>query len=243
MPGIPVLPTLERFGATRTEREEHGQDEAMRSRCGRTQDAPRQRKRRAALRELGCLAPGAPMCTAEPAPGLPRRIDGVDFVARRADLARARARLSIRREAVAVHRSVGAVESVPRSEAMPTPQKTGGTADLSGFESYGTCPFATAASRLGRFWRVSCLAARRMPIASLVVTLDERTGLRQSALARLVEDCRVEIGEPRGPHLPIVLDTLTVEESVHAVEAFLSTPGVLGVDVVRIDFAVDEDPQ
>jgi hypothetical protein len=82
-----------------------------------------------------------------------------------------------------------------------------------------------------------------MPIASLVVTLDDRTALRQCALARLVEDRRVEIGEPRGPHLPVVLETLSAEEGVHAIEDLLSTPGVLGVDVVRIDFAVDEDPQ
>lgn len=87
------------------------------------------------------------------------------------------------------------------------------------------------------------LLPRHMPIASLVVTLDDRTALRQCALARLVEDRRVEIGEPRGPHLPIVLDTLSAEEGVHAIEDLLSTPGVLGVDVVRIDFAVDEDPQ
>lgn len=80
-----------------------------------------------------------------------------------------------------------------------------------------------------------------MPIASLVVTLDERTSLRESALAMLVGDPRVDIGEARGSHLPVVLDTQTTEEGVHAVEALLATPGVLGVDVVRIDFAEDEE--
>ena len=92
-------------------------------------------------------------------------------------------------------------------------------------------------------WRVSCFAAPRMPIASLVVTLDDRPPLRETALATLVSDARVDIGQACGGPLPVVLDTLTTEESVQAVEALLATPGVLGVDVVRIDFAVDEDPE
>lgn len=80
-----------------------------------------------------------------------------------------------------------------------------------------------------------------MPIASVVVTLDHRDGLRQEALARLVADQRIDLGEAVGPHLPIVLDTETSEEGVELVEALLTTPGILGVDVVRIDFAADEE--
>lgn len=80
-----------------------------------------------------------------------------------------------------------------------------------------------------------------MPIASVVVTLDRRDGLRQEALARLIADRRVDLGEAVGLHLPAVLDTATPEEGVELVESLLATPGVLGVDVVQIDFAVDEE--
>jgi hypothetical protein len=79
-----------------------------------------------------------------------------------------------------------------------------------------------------------------MPIASLVVTVDDRDLLRQSALGRLLADPRVELGEARGAYLPVVVDTVTAEEGEELVESLLATPGVLGVDVVGIDFSMDE---
>ena len=79
-----------------------------------------------------------------------------------------------------------------------------------------------------------------MPIASLVVTLDDRDLLRQSALGRIVADPCVEVGEARGAYLPIVVDTVTAAEGEELVESLLRTPGVLGVDVVGIDFSMDE---
>ena len=81
-----------------------------------------------------------------------------------------------------------------------------------------------------------------MPIASLVVTLDNREPLRQSALGRLVADARVDLGVARGPYLPIVVDTVTAQEGEELVESLLATPGVLGVDVVGIDFSLDGEP-
>jgi hypothetical protein len=80
-----------------------------------------------------------------------------------------------------------------------------------------------------------------MPIASVVVTLDERGGLRLQALARLVADRRIDLGAAVGAHVPAVIDTETSGEGVELVEALLATPGILGVDVVGIDFATDED--
>jgi len=80
-----------------------------------------------------------------------------------------------------------------------------------------------------------------MPIASVVVTLDPREGLRQQALARMVGDQRIDLGEAIGPHLPAVIDTESATEGAELVEALLATPGVLGVDVVRIDFDADEE--
>jgi hypothetical protein len=79
-----------------------------------------------------------------------------------------------------------------------------------------------------------------MPIASLVVTLDDRDFLRQSALGRIVADRRVAVGETRGAYLPIVVDTVTAEEGEELVGSLLTIPGVLGVDVVGIDFSLDE---
>lgn len=86
------------------------------------------------------------------------------------------------------------------------------------------------------------LGACLMPIASLVVTLDDRDALRRGALGRLVADDRVDLGEARGAYLPIVVDTATAVEGAELVESLLATPGVLGVDVVRIDFSADEEP-
>jgi hypothetical protein len=80
-----------------------------------------------------------------------------------------------------------------------------------------------------------------MPIASLVVTLDDRDSLRQSALGRLVADSRIELGDALGAYLPIVVDTVTAEEGEELVESLLRTPGVLGVDVAGIDFSIDEE--
>lgn len=80
-----------------------------------------------------------------------------------------------------------------------------------------------------------------MPIASLVITLDEREPLRGAALGRLVEDSRVDLGEAKGLYLPVVVDTKTALEGAELVEELLSTPGVLGIDVVRIDFDCDEE--
>ena len=79
-----------------------------------------------------------------------------------------------------------------------------------------------------------------MSIASLVVTLDERAPLRRSALGRLIADARVELGTARGAYVPIVVDTPTAQEGEELVESLLATPGVLRVDVVGIDFSLDD---
>lgn len=78
-----------------------------------------------------------------------------------------------------------------------------------------------------------------MPIASVVVTLDPRVGLRREALARMLGERRIELGEPVGAYVPVVVDTETASEGAELCESLLATPGVLSVDVVRIDFAAD----
>jgi hypothetical protein len=86
-------------------------------------------------------------------------------------------------------------------------------------------------------WMLRC--ACPMPIASLVVTLDNRDSLRQAALGRLLADTRVDLGVARGAYLPIVVDTVTAQEGEELVESLLATPGVLRIDVVGIDFSLD----
>ncbi len=84
--------------------------------------------------------------------------------------------------------------------------------------------------------------AHPVPVASLVVTLDGREPLRRGALSRLVADARIDLGEASGAYLPIVIDTLTAQEGEELVESLLVTPGVLGVDLVGVDFSLDGDP-
>ncbi|MCU0681549.1 MAG: hypothetical protein MUF34_04695 [Polyangiaceae bacterium] len=79
-----------------------------------------------------------------------------------------------------------------------------------------------------------------MPITSLVLTLDARELVRHHALARLVADARVELGTANGPHLPAVLDTASAREGAELLEELLATPGVLHIDVVGVDFSLDE---
>ncbi|MFO0677051.1 MAG: hypothetical protein U0169_10970 [Polyangiaceae bacterium] len=73
------------------------------------------------------------------------------------------------------------------------------------------------------------------------MTLDPREGLRREALARMIGDPRIDLGESVGAHVPVVLDTQTASEGAELCESLLATPGVLGLDVVRIDFAADEE--
>jgi hypothetical protein len=79
-----------------------------------------------------------------------------------------------------------------------------------------------------------------MPIASLVVTLDNRESLRHLALGCLVSDARVALGTACGEYLPVVVDTTTAEEGAALLESWLTVPGVLQVDVVGIDFSTEE---
>lgn len=77
----------------------------------------------------------------------------------------------------------------------------------------------------------------RMPISSLVVTLDSDPNLRQRAVAALAAMSRVTLGEPYSSRLPVVVETATLAEGRQFVEQQLThLEGVRFVDVVRIDF-------
>lgn len=75
-----------------------------------------------------------------------------------------------------------------------------------------------------------------MPIASVVISTAPDRELRRLALATLLSEPRVELGEAQGDYLPAVLDTATAEEGEELVEALLQSVGVLRVDIVSIHF-------
>lgn len=75
-----------------------------------------------------------------------------------------------------------------------------------------------------------------MPIASVVISTAPEGELRRRALAALLAEPRVELGDAQGDYLPAVLDTGTAEEGEELVSELLRTVGILRVDVVSIDF-------
>ena len=75
-----------------------------------------------------------------------------------------------------------------------------------------------------------------MPIASVIISPVPDRELRCRALAALLTEPRVELGEAQGDYLPAVLDTGTAEEGEELVSDLLKTAGILRVDVVSIHF-------
>ena len=71
-----------------------------------------------------------------------------------------------------------------------------------------------------------------MPVSGIVVTL-----ARAEALAVLAADPRLTFGEPKGPFVPAVLETSTLEEAERVGEALMESALVRFVDVVTVDFS------
>ena len=78
-----------------------------------------------------------------------------------------------------------------------------------------------------------------MPIASIVLTLDDRKLPWEGVLAEIAQDPRVELGSARGRCVPAVLDTASAQEGEALVQSFFEKEGVLFVDVVAVDFSED----
>ncbi len=76
-----------------------------------------------------------------------------------------------------------------------------------------------------------------MPVSALVVTLDAGERARRGVLYVLSRDPRVSVGEPVGERLPVVTETVTLEESEDVAEQLLQVPGIRFVDVVSVDFS------
>lgn len=78
-----------------------------------------------------------------------------------------------------------------------------------------------------------------MPISGLVVTLVDDPATRQGALATLRQHPAVDVGEPAGGRVPIVVDTFDENDDRLVWEWIHAIPGVTFVVVAYIHF--DED--
>ncbi len=76
-----------------------------------------------------------------------------------------------------------------------------------------------------------------MPISALLLTVPPDQ--QQLAFEVLRADARVTAGEAQAWRIPVVLDTPSIREDREAIDALLGVPGVLGVDVVMVDFSDD----
>lgn len=75
-----------------------------------------------------------------------------------------------------------------------------------------------------------------MPIAGLVLSLDEDPGLRQSALAALLLEPMVTFGEAQGSALPVVTEASDIAAQEALWARIEGTPGVTAVALVTLDF-------
>lgn len=79
-----------------------------------------------------------------------------------------------------------------------------------------------------------------MPVSALVLTLDPALG--DVARESLALDPRVTLGEACGTRLPVVTETESLADGEDLAIELARTPGVLGVDVISIDFSdIDGD--
>ena len=79
-----------------------------------------------------------------------------------------------------------------------------------------------------------------MIVSALVVTLSREPGDRDLAMADLARDPRLTLGEPTGDRLPVVAETDSTALGAELCEALGGQPGVLRVDVVAIDFSLEQ---
>jgi hypothetical protein len=79
-----------------------------------------------------------------------------------------------------------------------------------------------------------------MPISGLVVALVDDLETRRTALAMLAQHPAIDVGEPAGGRVPIVVETLDENDDRLVWEWIHTVPGVTFVVVAYIHF--DEDP-
>lgn len=75
-----------------------------------------------------------------------------------------------------------------------------------------------------------------MVVSALVVMLSPDPEVAAGARERLASDARITVGEPVRDRLPVVIETMSSDESATLVESLTGMDGVVRVDVVAIDF-------
>ena len=79
-----------------------------------------------------------------------------------------------------------------------------------------------------------------MIVSALVVTLSPEPGDRVLAMTTLAADPRLTVGAPAGDRLPVVAETDSTAHGAELCELLGQQPGVLRVDVVAIDFSLEQ---
>lgn len=79
-----------------------------------------------------------------------------------------------------------------------------------------------------------------MIVSALVVTLSPEPDHRVIALSALAADPRLTLGAPTGDRLPVVAETDSTALGAELCEALGTQPGVMRVDVVAIDFSMEQ---
>ncbi len=80
-----------------------------------------------------------------------------------------------------------------------------------------------------------------MPISSLLVTLDQDPHLKAEAQQWLDSRPAVTTGPLHGQRLPVVLDTVSLDEGRELVEQMGNVRGIAFVDVLSINFEDTEN--
>ncbi|MHC4303426.1 MAG: chaperone NapD [Planctomycetota bacterium] len=71
-----------------------------------------------------------------------------------------------------------------------------------------------------------------MPISGLLITLDDDPNASETAISTLKADPRIDVGEQRGPYLPVVADTAGKQENQRLWDELHELPGVMNVNLV-----------
>ncbi|MHC4978701.1 MAG: hypothetical protein ACYTGT_06700 [Planctomycetota bacterium] len=74
-----------------------------------------------------------------------------------------------------------------------------------------------------------------MPISGLLITLDDDPNASETAISTLKADPRIDVGEQRGPYLPVVADTAGKQENQRLWDELHELTGVVNVDLVFAD--------
>lgn len=82
-----------------------------------------------------------------------------------------------------------------------------------------------------------------MPVSGLVLTLSSQSKERRSVIAALVADRRVTLGPTPDDALllPVVIESMTIDEQLELRDAFEALDGVLQVRLAFFDFSDIDD--